>query len=254
MKEDAAAVAPPLNAKSAANGSPLRLYAAHFVLGQPADDEGAEGAADAKLLHQYLYEHPNGLFIVGLGELIILCSWWHARLLSLFPFSLPLPNDGLLTTACPRPQPTAELHAAIQAARSGQTTVSRIDFLPSFPAAKREDRAVAAAAMQEDGAGEGTEPGGDVATAEDDEEQEQQFPAAAAATPPAAVSAAADCGGEARVAALVAGNRVAAGTRRGRKKNRGDLLVKAGTVLASVEMADGRVFHVQWYVWDGWGC
>lgn len=68
MEEDAAAVAPPPNAKSAAHGSPLRLYTAHFLLGQPADDEGAEGAADAKLLHQYLYEHPNGLFIVGLGD------------------------------------------------------------------------------------------------------------------------------------------------------------------------------------------
>lgn len=143
----------------------------------------------------------------------------------------------------PRPRPTAELHVAIQAARSGETRVSRIDFLPSFSTAKREDRALVAA-MQEDGAveGEGTEQGAD-------EEEEQQPPAAAAAA--AAVSAAVDGDGEARVAALVAGNRVAAGTRRGRKKNKGDLLVQAGTVLASVETADGRVVHVQWYV-RGW--
>lgn len=63
MAEEDAAPLP--SARSAVPGSPLRLYVAHFlVLEEGEEGEGEEGRAP---LHQYLYEHPNGLFIVGLG-------------------------------------------------------------------------------------------------------------------------------------------------------------------------------------------
>ncbi len=57
---------PPSGARSATPGSPLRLYTAHFLLG---GEDGEDGTATQQ--HQYLFEHPNGLFIVGLGA----CKW-----------------------------------------------------------------------------------------------------------------------------------------------------------------------------------
>lgn len=72
MAEDGAL---PPSARSAAPGSPLRLYVAHFLVLEEEKGEEGEGAGAAagagpmtrRVLHQYLYEHPNGLFIVGLG-------------------------------------------------------------------------------------------------------------------------------------------------------------------------------------------
>lgn len=85
-----------------------------------------------------------------------------------------------------------------------------------------------------------------------EEEQEEPPPATAAApAAPAAPAAKAHGDGGARVAALVVGNRVVAGPRRGRKKGKGDLIVGAGTVLASVGLADGRAFSVAWCVLVG---
>lgn len=64
--DDDDAAPPPSGARSAVPGSPLRLYTAHFLLGD-GSTEAAGAAAAAACCHQYLYEHPNGLFIVGIG-------------------------------------------------------------------------------------------------------------------------------------------------------------------------------------------
>lgn len=138
--------------------------------------------------------------------------------------------------------PTAELNTAIQAARSEGVAITRVDFLPSF-------RTAAAAGGRQANGGAEEESAADAAAAGEgggEEEQEEPQPATAAAS--SATAAKANGDGGARVAALVAGNRVVAGPRRGRKKGKGDLIVGAGTVLASVGLADGRAFSVAWCV------
>lgn len=54
-------------AKAYPAGSPERLYTVHYLV----DAGGLSGH------HQYLYEHPNGLFILGLGKSFSCCVCIH---------------------------------------------------------------------------------------------------------------------------------------------------------------------------------
>eukprot|EP00624_Nannochloropsis_granulata_P006360 evm.model.NODE_47055_length_21649_cov_25.785116.1 len=83
--------------------------------------EGQEWHERPRGLHQYLYHHPNGLFIVGLGKT-------PRRPGSDAP---PTPHPLTLPTSPSHSTPdTAKDNAVLQACRQDNITIASVEFLP----------------------------------------------------------------------------------------------------------------------------